>query len=415
MRTLIATWGARAVGGAETYIGRIMPLLADAGCDIGFAFEAEGPADRPRLTPPPGAPAFPLAGPEREVTFSRLRAWRPDVIFTHGLLDPVVEERLLDVAPAVLFAHTYHGTCISSAKTHRLPVVQPCDRLFGPACLALYFPRRCGGLSPITMWREYTKQERRHALLGRYAAVVTASEHMRRELMRHGAAGGRVFACPIVQDAPEGTPAAAPRTVPAPPGAPLRLLFAGRMDRLKGADRLLASLPAVQAATGRSIHLTLAGDGPDRAALEAAARDLGRRADSIQVELTGWLPPGALMTRLDRADMLVMPSVWPEPYGLAGVEAGSRGVPVVAYATGGIPEWLVEGENGCLAPANPPTVSGLAEAIVRCARRLAAGELLRGRPGRTVRSSREHAALIVDILRTAAGRPAAAGRQVAAR
>lgn len=413
MRTLIATWGDRAVGGAEIYIGRIMPLLADAGCEIGFGFEAEGPADRPRLAPPPGAPAFRIAGGGRDEAFSRLRAWRPDVIFSHGLLDPALEERLLDVAPSVLFAHTYHGTCISSAKTHRLPVVQPCDRLFGPACLALYFPRRCGGLSPISMWREYVKQERRHALLRRYAAVVTASEHMRRELMRHGAAGGRVFACPIVPDLPERSPGPPPRVTAATPDAPLRLLFAGRMDRLKGADRLLASLPAVQASTGRPIHVTLAGDGPERPALEAAAVDL--RSPRMQAEFTGWIPSGAILSLLDRVDMFVMPSVWPEPYGLAGVEAVSRGVPVVAYAAGGIPEWLIDGENGCLAPADPPTGPGLAEAIVRCARRLARGELPGGRPGRTGRSPREHAAAIVDILRTAAGRPAVAAGEGAER
>jgi glycosyltransferase involved in cell wall biosynthesis len=72
-----------------------------------------------------------------------------------------------------------------------------------------------------------------------------------------------------------------------------------------------------------------------------------------------------------------MPSLWPEPYGLVGTEANRRGVPVVAYATGGIPEWLLDGVNGCLAPADPPTVDGLAEAIVRCLERLSSDDSLR--------------------------------------
>ena len=69
---------------------------------------------------------------------------------------------------------------------------------------------------------------------------------------------------------------------------------------------------------------------------------------------------------LDEADLLVVPSVWPEPFGLVGPEAGLHGVPAAGFAVGGIPEWLQDGVNGCLAPGDPPTTAGLADAIVRC-------------------------------------------------
>jgi glycosyltransferase involved in cell wall biosynthesis len=57
--------------------------------------------------------------------------------------------------------------------------------------------------------------------------------------------------------------------------------------------------------------------------------------------------------------------LWPEPFGLVGIEAGCLGVPAVGYAVGGIPDWLIAGESGELAPGDPPTVDGLAEAMVR--------------------------------------------------
>ena len=60
-----------------------------------------------------------------------------------------------------------------------------------------------------------------------------------------------------------------------------------------------------------------------------------------------------------------MPSLWPEPFGLVGLEAGSAGVPAVAFASGGIPEWLHDDVNGCLAPADGQPAS-LAESIARC-------------------------------------------------
>ncbi|HEX9582458.1 MAG TPA: glycosyltransferase, partial [Gemmatimonadales bacterium] len=51
--------------------------------------------------------------------------------------------------------------------------------------------------------------------------------------------------------------------------------------------------------------------------------------------------------------------------GLVGLEAACVGLPSVGYAVGGIPEWLIAGETGELAPGDPPTTEGLAHAITR--------------------------------------------------
>ena len=79
-----------------------------------------------------------------------------------------------------------------------------------------------------------------------------------------------------------------------------------------------------------------------------------------------WQSGNELTHLLDSSDLLVVPSLWPEPYGRVGLEAGRRGVPTAAFAVGGIPEWLTAGRNGALAPADPPTSAGLAQAIVDC-------------------------------------------------
>ncbi len=49
---------------------------------------------------------------------------------------------------------------------------------------------------------------------------------------------------------------------------------------------------------------------------------------------------------LREASVIVVPSRWPEPFGLAGPEALLHGRPVVAYRVGGIADWLVDGVNG---------------------------------------------------------------------
>jgi glycosyltransferase involved in cell wall biosynthesis len=376
MRILITTWSSRQAGGAETYVGRVMAQLHASGHQIGFCFETDEPRERQAIALPAGTVSFHI-GAGVEAALAAIREWRPDVNYAHGLLDPDVEERLLDVAPGVCFAHSYYGTCISGDKTHKFPVVQPCSRRFGAACLALYFPRRCGGLSPIAMARSYSRQRHRLALLHRYAAVVTHSEHMRREFLRHGVAGGRVYN--LSQPAtPTAAPAPAASSIrPRRTSGPWHLVCVGRMDPLKGGRVLLNALPRVAAECDRPLRLTFAGDGPARAEWEAHARAVMAAAPGVAVEFAGWLPRDALGARLDDADVVIVPSLWPEPFGLVGPEANRHGVPVVAFATGGIPEWLEEGVNGCLAPADPPTDAGLAKALLRCLSSLASGDALR--------------------------------------
>ena len=58
-----------------------------------------------------------------------------------------------------------------------------------------------------------------------------------------------------------------------------------------------------------------------------------------------------------------MPSRWAEPFGLVGLEAMAHARPVVAFAVGGIPGWLQDGQTGFL--AQPEDVHDLAKQINR--------------------------------------------------
>jgi glycosyltransferase involved in cell wall biosynthesis len=89
------------------------------------------------------------------------------------------------------------------------------------------------------------------------------------------------------------------------------------------------------------------------------------REFQVRAEFTGWLGSAEKLELLRQSDLLAVPSLWPEPFGLVGIEAGCVGLPAVGFAVGGIPDWLIPGYSGELAPADPPTVEGLAEAIVR--------------------------------------------------
>jgi L-malate glycosyltransferase len=90
--------------------------------------------------------------------------------------------------------------------------------------------------------------------------------------------------------------------------------------------------------------LVLAGDGPDRDLAEQEVDRAGLRAD---VRFLGKVERVADLLR--GSDLFLMPSQ-SESFGLSALEAMACGVPVVASRTGGIPEVVIDGETGYLAP-----------------------------------------------------------------
>jgi glycosyltransferase involved in cell wall biosynthesis len=128
---------------------------------------------------------------------------------------------------------------------------------------------------------------------------------------------------------------------PRPPG-PL-ILALGRLHRNKGFDvliRALALLPGVRA--------RIAGEGPERAALERLAQSCGV---AERLELPGWSHDQAGL--LAGCDLLVCPSRF-EPLGNVVIEAFSAGRPVVAAAVAGPVELIDPGRTGLLVPPEDP-------------------------------------------------------------
>jgi glycosyltransferase involved in cell wall biosynthesis len=393
VRVLIATHHLNIVGGVETYLRDLLPALRERGHAVAqLASVGAGTEGTPIA--PPDVPTWGLAGSDRGSVFRAVEAWAPEVVFSHGMASPADEGAVLDRFPTVLFAHGHQATCVSGSRTHAFPTLRPCDKKFGPGCLVHYFPRRCGGLNPVTMLRLYRRASRRSAALSRYAAVVVASRYMADEYRAHGVPDDRLCLAPLF---PTGQ-------VPSPvlPDHPPtdRVLFVGRLYPDKGAGLVVEAVAGAADRLGRPLTLVVAGEGPERAGMEARA---ARR--NVRAEFHGWVGPDRRVDLMRGADLLAVPSLCPETFGLVGVEAGCVGLPAVGFAVGGIPDWLVPGVSGELAPGDPPTGPGLAEAIARALadpahlRRLSVGAWERAHT-----FSREaHVARVEAVLLAAAG------------
>src|SRR4029079_19082507 len=131
--------------------------------------------------------------------------------------------------------------------------------------------------------------------------------------------------------------------------APVRaaVLFLVRMTLLKCGDALVRAIAHAARSLGRPLRAILAGDGPERERLRHLSRELGRDG-TISVELPGWIHEAQRARMFAGASIAVIPSIWPEPFGLVGLEAAQFGVPAVAFDVGGIAEWLAHDVNGRL-------------------------------------------------------------------
>ncbi len=140
-------------------------------------------------------------------------------------------------------------------------------------------------------------------------------------------------------------------------GDPPRLLFVGRLERVKGIFILVQAI-AVLAKHGKAATLTIVGDGSLREEVLELVVKLGLRE---LVEFRGYVGFGPSLFALYReADVLVLPS-YSEGLPLVVLEAMANSLPVVATRVGGIPSVVEDWYNGRLvAPGDP---EALAQAI----------------------------------------------------
>ena len=165
--------------------------------------------------------------------------------------------------------------------------------------------------------------------------------------------------------------AGAPRLIDGP-----YALYLGKLAPNKGTAHLVNIAEQAQV----DWPLVIAGDGPDRAALEAAAR----RSDR-DVKFTGWVDQGTATAWLAHASLLVFTSRGPESLSRVLIEASALGIPIAAMNTGGTPDIIVHGQTGLL--------SDSAEALAADVRRLRQDDALRARLSA---AAKERAAALFD-------------------
>lgn len=202
---------------------------------------------------------------------------------------------------------------------------------------------------PFRMWQfTYNLGFRKYAFQ-KIAHQVFISNAQRIEIMKHNKVGdARVIANPVLQDWLDA---------PVDHGKPNTIVFVGRLETTKGVDTLLhAFVDVVRALPDVRLHLV---GGGEQSRYTSLARRCGIAHACV---FHGSVPYQHIRTFYDRAQIVVQPSYWLEPFGRTAMEAMSRGKPVVASRAGGLPEIIDDGKTGLLVPRGEH--QPLAEALI---------------------------------------------------
>jgi len=338
MRILLVHERFDTLGGAEATVLLTARELQRRGHSVGLLCQA-----LPKRELPVGqevfSSCFRFSGPNPELAevWKTLKIFRPDLVFVHNLAHQGTFAALLDSGrPVVRVIHDHDLYCLRSYKYN--PVTRHvCHRALTPYCLfpCCAFLRRDSTGRRRAPWTLYEEKKREIQLNQRCRGLIVASDYMQKELLRNG------FEQDQIQVVPPGL-SVATRAQSSFSERNL-IVFTGQLIRGKGVDALLRALSEIDV----RFTCLIAGDGNHRSFCEKRARTLGL---DDRVRFGGFMPRAELDTAYAEASVAVVSSLWPEPFGLVGLEAMRFGLPVVAFDAGGIGEWLIDGSNGYLIP-----------------------------------------------------------------
>lgn len=327
---------ARPVGGAQTYLRRLCSGTVVRGWEHAVVAET--------------LPGAPLQGVSdvRSATGDASADTRlvldlaPDVVFLHTVNSAELARALGTRVRTVVYEHDYRHISPGNLRFFQRSETF-CEHGFGARCLLKPYTERCNNRRPDRVLGPIRRVRQWRSVLGSLDAVLCASEFVAGLVQGFApAANATVVGYPI--DVP---------VAPVPPASARRdVLYVGRTSPVKGIHHLVDAF-ALLARDHPETKLLIAG-GPD---LEQVHERAARRGVADAVELLGWLEGDELVAAYERARVLAVPSVWPEPFGMAGPEALAYGIPVVGSDVGGIGSWLDSTRGTLVPPADPAALA----------------------------------------------------------
>lgn len=350
-------------GGAERYLFELSELLTAHGHTV-IPFAMDDPNNRPS----PWSRFFPS-----RVDFERPRGWGAlkslGRMFWSFEVERKLESLISEAKPEIAHIHNiYHQlaplTVLTVLRRHRIPAVQTLHdyKLVAPNYTLFdrhgicerakqgYLQTILGRCIRGSVWASAVEALemslfRMVGLPKMVAHFIAPSRFLRAKLGEWGIGNERITVVPLPVSG---------EAVTRPLGE--AVLYLGRLSTEKGVSVLLRAWSHAPAGA----RLMIAGTGPE-------FHDLRSLADSLKlqnIEFLGRVAREKITELLAQARCVVVPSRSYEVSPYVILEAGARGIPVIASRIGGIPELVQHEKTGLLVPPDDPAVLGEALAVL---------------------------------------------------
>jgi glycosyltransferase involved in cell wall biosynthesis len=331
-------YGSEAPSGENAVFEAERRLLQDRGHEV-ISFERR--SDEIRARGLLGLAEGALSTPWNPFAARRLRALlereRPDVLHVHNpfpLLSPAIFHAARGLPVATVWTlHNYRPFCAAATLMRDGVPCTACIDRRSPLPGLVHGCYRGSRAATLPLAAMIDLLGRAGTLQREVDAFVVLTGFQRDMVIRAGLPAARVHVKPNFHPSP-------------PPVRPWRereprVLFAGRLGPEKGVRVLLDAWSLWPGAP----LLEIAGDGPERGALEARAREHGV---GDRVRFLGQIPPAEVERRMGGARVLAVPSLCFEGFPLVVRDAFAAGVPVVASRLGALEQIVEDGSTGLL-------------------------------------------------------------------
>lgn len=263
------------------------------------------------------------------------------LINIHNIFNPRIIRFCFKYLPVVKTAHGPVMVCPGKDKFWRYSET-PCKIPYGLHCFKHIYTEGCANRHPKRVLRawEYVNFEIKEAV-PKYKKIIVMSEYIKQGLLEAGVKAEQIYCNPYFTnrvDAPIPT---------IDKVGPKKILFIGRLVSSKGPHVMIKALSSL-IQQREDVSLQIIGDGNLKPRLISLAEDLGI---SKKVEFLGWLSKNEIDVKIGECYLVVFPSIYPEAFGIVGIEAMMQGKPVIAFDVGGVSTWMKDFGTGFLVKA----------------------------------------------------------------
>jgi glycosyltransferase involved in cell wall biosynthesis len=261
-----------------------------------------------------------------------------DLIHVHSISNPKLLDELFKIRPVVRSMHEPRMLCPGQGKFLRKSE-RVCNITYGVHCFYHAYKEGCCNRHPKRLVKAYKNVEyETKKASSKYAAIFVMSNYMRNEALKVGFKANTLFLNPSL------TPLINKVHLKDSSNDDVKsLVYVGRLSRTKGVHYAIKSVVSLLE-QGYKVKFDIVGSGHDENYFKA----LVPGEFNSQFIFHGWLDTEATDSIVRNAYVFLFPSIYPEAFGISGIEAMMHAKVVVAFNVGGVTTWLKHNETGLL-------------------------------------------------------------------